>query len=227
MSAPVTPWPTTVAEAEAVQESLRSRVVTVDDHPSFTTVAGLDLAYDTASDRAVAAVVVLDARTLERLETATAAGRATFPYAPGVLAFREIPLLLAALDRLDRPPDLLVCDGHGIAHPRRLGLASHLGVLLDRPSIGVAKTPFVGASAALGVDRGATADIDDDGEVVGRALRTQHGVKPVYVSVGHRISLDTACDTVLALAPRFRLPETTRQADAACREALRLITRPG
>jgi deoxyribonuclease V len=215
--------PRTVAEAEARQESLRAQVVTTDDHPPIVTAAGLDLAYDTGSDRAAAAVVVLEVATLALIDTATAVGRADFPYTPGLLAFREVPLLVEAYERLTNPPDVLVCDGHGIAHPRRIGLASHLGLLLDRPSIGVAKTPFLGAHGPLGDRRGATADILDGGEVIGCALRTQDGVRPVYVSVGHRVGLDPACELVLALAPRHRQPETTRQADSASRAALRRV----
>jgi deoxyribonuclease V len=213
--------PSPVAEAEAQQEALRAQVVTVDDHPPIVTAAGLDVAYETGSDRAAAAVVVLEVATLARIDAAIAVRRAVVPYAPGMLAFREAPLLIEAYEQLADVPDVLVCDGHGIAHPRRIGLASHLGVLLDRPSIGVAKTPFLGAHGPLGDRRGATADIVDGGEVIGRALRTQDGVRPVYVSVGHRVGLDTACDLVLALAPRHRQPETTRQADSASRAALR------
>jgi deoxyribonuclease V len=132
-----------------------------------------------------------------------------------------VPLLIEAYERLADVPDVLVCDGHRIAHPRRIGLASHLGVLLDRPSIGVAKTPFLGGHAPLGRRRGDAADIVDGGEVIGRSLWTQDGVQPVYVSVGHRVALDTACDLVLRLAPRYRQPETTRQADSASRATLR------
>ena len=210
----------TLAEARAQQEALRARVVTVDDHPPIVTAAGLDLAYDTASDRAAAAVVVLDVATLARVDAAAVTGRATFPYSPGLLAFREVPLLIAAYEQLSYRPDVLVCDGHGIAHPRRIGLASHLGVLLDRPSIGVAKAPYLGAHAPLGERHGASADIVDGGEVIGRALRTRDGLAPVYVSVGHRVGLDTACALVLRLTPRHRQPETTRQADSAARAAL-------
>jgi deoxyribonuclease V len=213
--------PSTVAEAEAQQEALRAQVVTVDDHPPIVTAAGLDVAYESGSDRAAAAVVVLEVATLAPIDAAIAVQRAVVPYAPGLLAFREVPLLVQAYEQLADVPDVLVCDGHGIAHPRRIGLASHLGVLLDRPSIGVAKTPFLGAHGPLGDRRGATADIVDGGEVIGRALRTQDGVRPVYVSVGHRVGLDMACDLVLALAPRHRQPETTRQADSASRAALR------
>lgn len=211
------------AEARAQQEALRPRVVTVDDHPPVVTAAGLDVAYDPASDRAAAAIVVLDVATLARVDAAVVTGRATFPYAPGLLAFREVPLLTEAYEQLTHAPDLLVCDGHGIAHPRRIGLASHLGVLLDRPSVGVAKTPYLGEHAPLGERRGAAADIVDGGEVIGRALRTRDGVAPVYVSVGHRVALDTACALVLRLAPRYRQPETTRQADSASRAALKRL----
>ena len=211
------------AEARAQQEALRSRVVTVDDHLAVVTAAGLDVAYDPASDRAAAAIVVLDVATLARVDAAVVTGRATFPYAPGLLAFREVPLLTEAYEQLTHAPDLLVCDGHGIAHPRRIGLASHLGVLLDRPSVGVAKTPYLGEHAPLGERRGASADIVDGGEVIGRALRTRDGVAPVYVSVRHRVALDTACALVLRLAPRYRQPETTRQADSASRAALKRL----
>jgi deoxyribonuclease V len=167
-------WPSTVAEALAQQETLRAQVV-ADDHPPTVTAAGLNLAYDTGSDRAAAAIVVLEVAPLARVDTAIAVGRAGFPYTPGLLAFREVPLLIEAYQRLAVVPDVLVCDGHGIAHPRRIGLASHLGVLLDRPSIGVAKTPFLGAHGPLGDRRGATADIVDDGVVIGRARGRRTG----------------------------------------------------
>ncbi|WP_227980874.1 endonuclease V [Nocardia spumae] len=206
--------------AAALQNRLRERVVTTDPAPPrFTTVAGLDSAYDDEG-RVVAAVVVLHAATLEVVDTATAAGTAAFPYMPGLLAFRELPTTLAALDTLTTTPDLLVCDGQGIAHPRRFGLACHLGLLTGLPSIGVAKTVW-GHYDEPGFERGSVSDITLDGELVGRAVRTQPGVKPLYVSVGHRIGLDTACATVLALAPRYRQPETTRRADRLCRDLLR------
>nr|WP_245996961.1 endonuclease V [Nocardia pseudobrasiliensis] len=186
---------------------------------TFQTVAGIDSAYDEDSN-VVTAVVVLDATTLETVDTATARGRVTFPYVPGLLAFRELPATIAALERLGTTPDLLLCDGQGIAHPRRFGLACHLGVLTGTPTIGVAKTVW-GEHTAPGRKRGASADITLDGEVVGRALRTRDGVKPVYVSVGHRIDLDTACAEVLALTPKYRQPETTRRADHLCGTLLR------
>jgi deoxyribonuclease V len=151
----------------------------------------------------------------------TVAGRAAFPYVPGLLAFREVPWLLAALRDLDARPDVLVCDGYGIAHPRRFGLACHLGVLTGLPSIGVAKTPYVGEHTEPAAGRGAHTELLDGGETVGRVLRTQDGVRPVFVSVGHGIDLDTASELVLRLAPHHRLPETTRAADHLGRMALK------
>ena len=216
-------WPTTEAEAVALQNALRGRVLrsgpTLD---ALRFAAGVDVAYDTDSDLIAAAVVVLEVATRQPVAEATMVGRAAFPYVPGLLAFREIPILADALRQLTVRPDVLVCDGYGLAHPRRFGLACHLGVLTGLPSVGVAKTPFVGRpEAALGVRRGATVELVDSGEVIGRALRTRDGVKPVYVSIGHRIDLDTACALTLSLTSGFRQPETTRRADSACRAALR------
>ncbi|XIE80909.1 endonuclease V [Streptomyces sp. SBR177] len=179
------------------------------------------MAYDDERDLVAAAAVVLDGRSLAVVEEATAVGRVSFPYVPGLLAFREVPTVLAALGRLTADPGLLVCDGYGIAHPRRFGLASHLGVLTGRPSIGVAKNPFTFSYEEPGAARGEFSPLLADGETVGRALRTRAGVKPVFVSVGHRVSLDRACAHTLHLSPRFRLPETTRHADALCRRALK------
>ncbi len=187
--------------------------------PRFETVAGLDSAYDEQGN-VVAVVVVLDAATLEPVDRATARGTTQFPYIPGLLAFRELPTILTALEKLETTPDLMVCDGQGLAHPRRFGLACHLGLLTGLPTMGVAKSLWGNASEP-GPERGAMSDILLDDEVVGRAVRTRPRVKPVFVSVGHRIALDTACATTLALAPRYRLPETTRRADQLCRTLLR------
>ncbi|MFE3068337.1 endonuclease V [Streptomyces sp. NPDC059247] len=216
-------WPADETSARAVQEELRTRLVRTEDGPAAGAghVTGLDVAYDDERDLVVAAAVVLDARTLGVVEEATAVGRVSFPYVPGLLAFREIPTVLAALDRLTADPGLLVCDGYGIAHPRRFGLASHLGVLTGRPSLGVAKNPFTFTYERPGPARGESAPLLADGEEVGRALRTRAGVKPVFVSEGHRISLANACAQTLHLTPRYRLPETTRHADALCRRALK------
>ncbi|MDQ0773152.1 deoxyribonuclease V [Streptomyces aurantiacus] len=216
-------WPATEERALAVQDELRGRVVLDEPGPPPGTgrVTGVDVAYDDERDVVVAAAVVLDAATLDVVAEATAAGRVPFPYVPGLLAFREIPAVLAALEALPCAPGLVVCDGYGLAHPRRFGLASHLGVLTGLPTIGVAKNPFVFAYQEPGTSRGSASPLLAGEEEVGRALRTQDGIKPVFVSVGHRVTLETACAHTLRLASRFRLPETTRHADALCRRALR------
>ncbi|GAB3134240.1 endonuclease V [Amycolatopsis stemonae] len=214
-------WPATAEQALAVQERLRGRVDLTDDGPELPpTVTGLDVAYDEDGVIAAAAVT-LETAGLTVVEERTHRARAVFPYEPGLFAFRELPPLLAALERLDREPDVLVCDGHGLAHPRRFGLACHLGVLTGLRAFGVGKTRFVGTHDAPGAARGSSAPLVDAGEVVGSVLRTQDGVKPVYVSAGHRIGLAHACRLTLALTPRYRLPETTRRADRLCRAALR------
>ncbi|MFE5396041.1 endonuclease V [Streptomyces sp. NPDC056568] len=221
-------WPATEERARAVQDGLRARVLLHEPGPPPGTgvVTGVDVAYDDERDVVAAAAVVLDAATLDVVAEATAVGRISFPYVPGLLAFREIPTVLAALDALPGPPGLIVCDGYGLAHPRRFGLASHLGVLTGLPTIGVAKNPFTFTYDDPGPARGSTAPLLAEAEEVGRAVRTRDGVKPVFVSVGHRMSLDNACAHTLALAPSYRLPETTRRADALCREALRSATYP-
>ncbi|MEV8440276.1 endonuclease V [Actinosynnema sp. NPDC051121] len=209
----------TPEEAIAEQERLRPSVSTVTD-PGLVVrhVAGLDVSY-ADDDRLAAAVVVLDAESLETVDSAVVTGKADFPYVPGLFAFRELPSLLEAVEELTVTPDLLVCDGQGLAHPRRFGLACHLGVVTGLPSVGVAKTPM-GRFDMPADARGAHTDLVDDGEVVGRALRTRQGVKPVFVSVGHRIDLDRACAEVLRLCVT-RLPETTRRSDALGRAQLR------
>ncbi|NEB93037.1 endonuclease V [Streptomyces bauhiniae] len=222
-------WPATEAEAHAVQDALRGRVVRDESGPLPGTghVTGVDVAYDDARDLVAAAAVVLDAATLAVVAEATAVGRVAFPYVPGLLAFRELPAVRAALEALPCPPGLVVCDGYGLAHPRRFGLASHLGVLTGLPTMGVAKNPFTFTHPALAPARGSAAPLHaEDGEEVGAALRTRSEVKPVYVSVGHRVSLENAVAHTLALTPRYRLPETTRRADALCRRALRTLSPP-
>ena len=218
-------WPRTEAEARAVQDAMRSRVDLGDRAPAPGTagalVTGVDVAYDDERDVVVAAAVTLDAGSLAVVDEATARTRVSFPYVPGLLAFREIPAVLEALGGLARRPGLLVCDGYGLAHPKRFGLASHLGVLTGLPSIGVAKSPFLYRHGDVGEERGHWAALLDGEEEVGRAVRTRAGVKPVFVSVGHAVSLPVACAHVLALASRYRLPETTRRADALCRAVLR------
>ncbi|WP_344685636.1 endonuclease V [Saccharopolyspora taberi] len=210
------PWPSTEDEAVAIQARL-APLVRLDGLPEqVRTAAGLDVAY--ADDELVAAVTVLDVESLSVVDSAVVRGIPEFPYVPGLFAFREAPPLLSALSELSVTPDVLVCDGQGLAHPRRFGLACHLGLLTDLPSIGVGKTAM-GRYEPPGEERGAWTPLRLDDDVVGRALRTQRGIKPVFVSVGHRCTLDAACDLVLRLAPKYRLPETTRTADRLGRAA--------
>ncbi|WP_157245652.1 endonuclease V [Nonomuraea typhae] len=210
-------WPATVAAAEAEQDRLRPLADLDDPGPaSAGLVAGLDVGYRD-DEEVVGAVVVLDAATLEVVDQATVRQRARFPYVPGLFAFRELPPLLAALDKLTVLPELLMCDGYGVAHPRRFGLACHLGVLTGLPTVGVAKTAFVGTHEDPPPERGSWSEILLDGDVAGRALRTRGGVKPVFVSQGHRAGLENACAHVLRLSPAYRVPEPIRQADRLSR----------
>ncbi|MCQ9706686.1 endonuclease V [Streptomyces albidoflavus] len=222
-------WPATEAEARAVQDTLRARVDLTGTGPEVGagTATGVDVAYDDARGLVAAAAVVLDAATLEVVEEATAVGPVSFPYVPGLLAFRELPAVLAALAALTAPPGLVVCDGYGVAHPRRFGLASHLGVLTGLPAVGVAKNPFTFTYEPPGDRRGDQTPLTDGTEEVGRALRTRTAVKPVYVSTGHGVPLDRAVAHTLHLAPAYRLPETTRHADALCRAALKAAVTGG
>jgi deoxyribonuclease V len=211
---PLHPWDVTPAEAVRIQERLRGRIRLRDDRRRFRTVGGLDVSYDRYSPWLFAAAAVLRLPDLAVVETAAVRVRATFPYVPGLLSFREAPAGLAAFARLSARPDCLLCDGHGTAHPRRFGLACHVGLLLGLPTIGCAKSLLVGACEAPAAVRGSRAPLVHDGEVVGAALRTREGVRPVLVSAGHRITLERAVATVLACAPRVRIPEPIRQAHA-------------
>jgi deoxyribonuclease V len=212
-------WDLAIPEARALQEKLRGRVIERDAGRAPGLVAGADISFDRSSPELHAAVVVLDTESLEVVEIAGVQASARFPYVPGYLSFREIPPLLEAFARLETVPDLIICDGQGRAHPRRFGLACHLGVLLDLPTLGCAKSRLIGDYREPGLRRGAHTQLRDGGEVIGEVVRTRSGVKPVFVSVGHRITLETARRTVLRLAARYRLPEPVR---AAHREVNRL-----
>lgn len=220
--------PADQAAAEQEQRHLAALVVAHDQLPAaIQTVAGVDVAYAPHSDLLVAAAVLLDAVTLEIQHTAIVQQRATFPYVPGLFSFRELPPIQQALAQLPKSPDLVICDGQGVAHPRRFGLACHLGVTTGLPTIGCAKTRLVGHYHSLAHPRGSTAELVLDAEIIGQAVRTQPGINPVFVSVGHRVSLATACYWVLRCAPAYRLPETTRAADHLVRQELaRLLTTP-
>lgn len=205
-------WNLRPAEAIALQQELRSRVVLTDQLGLIRSVAGVDVGFEANGAITRAGVAVLRFPELELRETVIARRPTVFPYVPGLLSFRELPAVLDALARLREPPDLLLCDGQGIAHPRRLGIASHLGLLVDIPSIGVAKTRLCGVYEEPPDSRGAWTHLRIGAETVGGVLRTRSGVRPLYVSSGHRVSLETAIRYVMACCTRYRLPETTRYA---------------
>jgi deoxyribonuclease V len=220
------PWRVSTAEATALQESLRERVRIRPLERWPRLVAGGDVAYSGAR-RIHAAVVVVALPSLSPVETAEATTLVGFPYVPGLFSFRELPPLLQAFRRLRTDPDALLFDGQGLAHPRLFGLACHAGVLLGRPSIGCAKSRLVGEHGPVGHARGSFAELRLEGRVVGAALRTRDGVRPVYVSPGHLCDLRSAVDLVLATTPRFRVPEPIRLAHAAATaERGRLEPRP-
>ena len=207
-------WEVTPREAVRLQTELRELVRLEPFAGPVSLVAGADVAFSRRDDLVFAAVVLMTWPECVTSTTATAVREGTFPYVPGLLSFREGPALLDAFGRLPQEPDLLFFDGQGIAHPRRLGLASHLGLLLDVPSIGCAKSRLCGEHADLGSVPGSVADLIDGGEVVGAAVRTRDGVRPLYVSPGHRMDLPSAVTFTLASCRGFRLPEPTRRAHA-------------
>jgi deoxyribonuclease V len=214
-------WDVCIKEAMRLQEELAHRVTEVDQFDVIKLVAGVDVAYEKNTNRIIAAVIVLDANSGKLLETQFAEGEANFAYQPGLFAFRELPILIQAIAKLSAKPDLFICDGQGIAHPRKFGLACHLGTLYETPTIGCAKNSFFGNYLSPNWSRGSASDIVIDSKVVGAVLRTQDNIKPVFVSVGHRIALKTAQYWILRLAQKYRLPETTRQADQAVKQAMR------
>jgi deoxyribonuclease V len=206
-------WPSNVAEAVAIQRQIAGGVLINDqlDEP-VQYVAGIDVGFEQEGSVTRAAIAVLRFPTLELVEEVLARRPTSFPYVPGLLSFREIPAILDALSTMKNAPGLLLCDGHGIAHPRRLGIASHLGVLTGLPTLGVGKSILVGRHEDVPQEKGAWQPLIHRGEVVGAALRTRPNVSPVFISPGHRISLDTAIRYVMACVTKYRLPETTRYA---------------
>ncbi|MEM9484268.1 MAG: deoxyribonuclease V, partial [Cyanobacteria bacterium P01_F01_bin.116] len=194
-------WPTDTASAIALQNRLRSQVITTNRIEKINTVAGVDAGFEQEGTVTCAAVVVLQLPELTLLEQAIAHRPTTFPYVPSLLSFREMPTVLDALAQLMLEPDLILCDGAGIAHPRRLGIASHLGVLINKPTIGVAKSRLLGTHDEVPPEKGAWVPLMDRGERIGAVLRSRAGTKPLYVSAGHRISLETAVDYVLRCTP--------------------------
>ena len=203
-------WDLSPKEAVLVQKSLAKEIVRSNEFGEIDHVAGLDVGF--RGGFAIAAVAVLKFPSLELVEASRSRLPVSFPYIPGLLSFREAPVMLDALEKLATSPDLLLCDGQGIAHPRRFGIACHLGITTGIPAIGVAKTRLVGSHQMPGSEKGDRAPLTNKGETIGAVLRTRQSVKPVYVSIGHKIDLETAISFVMACTTKYRLPETTRWA---------------
>jgi len=208
-------------QAAEIQQQLATRVVRQWSGSPVHLVAGADCAYSRDDTLCAAAAVLWDLQSREEVETVTVRSEIRFPYVPGLLAFREAPAVLRALERLNTRPQLLICDGHGIAHPRRFGLASHVGVLTGIPTIGCAKRRLCGTFVEQNKIRGSSSPLIDHGEIIGMVIYTRSGVKPVFVSIGHRIDLPAAERFVLACTPRYRLPEPLRLAHRRAAAALK------
>jgi len=206
------PWDLGPAEAILLQRDLCRYVITEDDYGPLTTVAGVDVGFEDGGRITRAAIAVLEYPSLQPVDRAIARRPTSFPYVPGLLSFRELPAVLQALESLATLPDLFLCDGQGIAHPRRFGIACHLGLLTDTPALGVGKSRLVGRHGEVPDERGGWAELIHKDEVVGAVLRSRAGVKPIYISPGHRISLASAVAVTLACTTRYKLPETTRLA---------------
>jgi deoxyribonuclease V len=221
-------WALSPKEVVALQKELRDQVVLeVPAGLRVERVAGLDVSASRRSRRGFAGITVLDARELNVVEEVGVERELTFPYIPGLLSFRELPLLAYAWERLETRPDVLIFDAHGLAHPRRFGIACHGGMLFGVPSIGVGKTILVGKYEGLGEARGSMAELVEKGEVIGMALRTRAGADPIFVSPGHRMDLETAVEIVLGVTPRYREPATTRRAHRLVNELRRASERGG
>lgn len=207
-------WDLSVPEAREIQRSLAPLVIAEDQFPqAIATVGGVDAGFEDNFKTIRVAVAVLSFPELAVIETVVIRRPTTFPYVPGFLSFREVPAILAGLEKVQCFPDLILCDGQGYAHPRRFGLACHLGVLLDHPTIGVAKSRYIGTHPDLSPEKGQWVELKDKDERIGAVLRSRKNVRPLYISIGHRICLETAIAYVLACTPKYRLPETTRIAD--------------
>jgi deoxyribonuclease V len=221
-------WSLSPRDAVALQRELAPQIVATGEPGPVHLVAGVDISVGGRIQRTPGrgAVVVLTSQDLRPVEQAVVEQAVAFPYVPGLLSFREIPVLLPAFQRLKAVPDLLVVDGQGIAHPRRIGLASHLGLILDLPAIGCAKSRLIGEFGMLGQERGSVAYLRDRGEVIGAAVRTRAGTKPIFVSAGHRIGLEQAIEWTLRLSPKYRIPEPTRLAHQAAAGQTVVTSRP-
>lgn len=215
-------WDVTPAEAIQIQQQIRERVVRRGAVPDPEFVAGADAAFDIEANRVYAAVVVLRFPSLEPVETVVTASRLSFPYIPGLLTFREAPALLRTFAKVRHDPQVVFIDGHGLSHPRAAGIACHIGLSLDRPVIGCAKSVLTGTYKEPAVSRGASSPLyGEAGTIIGAAVRTRDKVRPVFVSIGHKIGLAEAIRLTLACGKGYRLPEPTRQADLLAEQAKR------
>lgn len=206
------PWNVTPAEAVALQQRLRSQIRIEAPAQPFLTIAGADISFNKFEETVYAGIVVLRLDTLETVEEAGVVSTAPFPYIPGLLSFREIPALLEAWQKLTTEPDVVMFDGHGTAHPRRIGIASHAGLFLNRPTFGCGKSVLTGKFSNPAPERGAWSPMTDRGETIGAALRTKNRVNPVFVSPGHLLDLETAIALTLQCDGGYRIPEPTRRA---------------
>jgi len=208
------PWNVNYKEAVEIQKRLKKQIILKNSFKNLNgkLIAGADVSYDKEIDRFYAGVVVFELQTMQKIEEVTASGKVSFPYIPGLLSFRESPILLRAFSKVKKTPDIIILDAQGIAHPRGIGLASHIGLLLNKPSIGCAKTRLIGEYNNVGKEVGHYSQLTIEGKAVGVVLRTRKNVKPVFVSPGHKIDLATSIDLVLKSCRGYKLPEPTRQA---------------
>ena len=206
------PWNVSYREAIRIQEKLRTDISLTNSARTISSVAGADVSYAKRGGEGIAAMLVLSYPELDLMDEAFARGKVSFPYIPGLLSFREAPLLIEVFQRLQHLPDVVLYDGQGIAHPRSLGLASHMGLFLELPSVGCAKKKLVGDFEEVGLQPGSTTPLKIEGKIIGAVIRTRRGVKPVFVSPGHLIDLESSIELVLKTCRGFRLPEPLRRA---------------
>ena len=215
-------WDVSPKEAVQIQKQIREKIITYGKTKSVRLVAGADVAYDKKSNTTYAGVVVLRLKDLTIVETCIASCPISFPYIPGLLSFREVPALVQALEKVQKAPDVLFIDGHGISHPRSVGIASHIGLLIDRPVIGCAKSLLIGDYQEPDLPRGSQSHLfNKNSDIIGAVVRTRDKVRPVFISIGHRIDLEEAINLTLRCGKGYRIPEPTRQADLLVEKAKR------
>ncbi|WP_138429999.1 deoxyribonuclease V [Fodinibius saliphilus] len=200
------------SEAKQLQQKLKKQIVIEPLIETPTLVAGADISFDRGSDMLHAAIVVLELPSLQPVVCSLVSDETSFPYIPGLLAFREIPVLLKAWEQLQQTPDVLILDGHGVAHPRRMGIATHLGIEIDQPTIGCAKNILIGEHSEVGTEKGKWCNLKKEGESVGMVLRSRTGMNPIYISPGHKVSFEDTYEIIMSVLTKYKLPETTRQA---------------